>query len=86
MIFELFYSSTCLNIDILLLAVLINAMGVYVEQQHLQNEAVNTEIVCMTHLLKKGICIFSNTANDWQVHLGRLLQIVQLRIYIDYNK
>ena len=55
MIFELFYSSTCLNIDILLLAVLINAMGVYVEQQHLQNEAVNTEIVCMTHLLKKGL-------------------------------
>lgn len=44
----------------------------------------------MTHLLKTYICIFSNTANDWQVYSGKLLQVVvqisqQSRLYIGHN-
>ena len=37
----------------------------------------------MIHLLKTDICVFSNTANDWQV-LSRKL-ILTLRLYIDHK-
>ena len=53
---------------------LINYIDIYAEQQHLQTWTS---------------CIFSNTANGWQVHSGNLLQaelqISQLRLYIEYK-
>lgn len=43
----------------------------------------------MSHPLKTDICVFSNTANDWQVHSRKLLptelQISLLRLYIDHK-
>ena len=45
------------------------------------------EILFVSHLLKTDIRVFSNTANEWQVHSGKLLppelQISQLKLYID---
>lgn len=43
----------------------------------------------MSHPLKTDICVFSNTAYDWQVHSRKLqpkeLQISLLRLYIDHK-
>lgn len=52
----------------------VNDMDIYVEQQRLQALASKKKILFIVCLSKTDICIFSNLANDWQIHSGKVVQ------------